>query len=63
MPVPFNGRVEVISSKSILLIYGLQYNDSNHQFSSAVNIVFQPVVGPTLSRFKLRPIVALTVSW
>ena len=45
-PVPFTGRVEVISSNSTLVIHNLQYNDSNYQFSSTVKVSIdgRPVV-------------------
>ena len=35
---PFTGRVEVIFSNSTLAIHNLQYNDSNYQFSSTVEV-------------------------
>ena len=38
VPVPFTGRVEVISSNSTLLIHNLQYNDSTYHFSSYVTM-------------------------
>ena len=38
VPVPFNGRVEVISANSTIVIHDLQYNDSIYQFSSNVKV-------------------------
>ena len=64
-PVPalFNGRVEVISSNSALVIHRLQYNDSNYQFSSTVNVILQPTGGgPSTSPFSLKPTISMTVN-
>ena len=38
VPVPFNGRVEVISANSTIVIRDLHYNDSAYQFSSVVAV-------------------------
>ena len=61
-PAPFNGRVEVISSNSTLVIHDLQYNDSIYQFSSnvKVDLVFS---GKTSTYdFHLKPIVSITAN-
>ena len=61
-PAPFDGRVEVISSNSTLLINDVQYNDSTYRFSSDVNVEIDIfAVAPVLHDFKLKPIVSLTV--
>ena len=61
-PAPFNGRVEVISSNSTLVIHNLQYNDSTYQFSS--NVTVDGIVGSTGSvyYFNLKPVVSITVN-
>ena len=61
-PASFNGRVEVISSNSTLVIHNLKFNDSTYQFLSAVG-VYLHVGGRTyLDVFTLRPIVRITVN-
>ena len=62
VPSPFNGRVEVISSNSTLVIHGLQYNDSTYQFSSYVNVDLDVGAGPRTNTFNLRPVVSITVN-
>ena len=63
IPVPFNGRVEVISSNSTLVIHGLLYNDSSYQFSSNVIITLTSGGGsPAGSTYNLKPIVSITVN-
>ena len=61
-PVPFNGRIEVISSNSTLVIRDLQYNDSAYQFSSAVTLDID--IGGTISnsKFHLKPVVSIAVN-
>ena len=54
VPTPFNGRVEVISSNSTLVIHNLQYNDSAYHFSSTVKVEVNMGAGPTLNVFKSR---------
>ena len=62
VPAPFNGRVEVISSNSTLVIHHLQYNDSSYHFSSHVKI--DSVYSGTTSTydFPLKPVVSMTVN-
>jgi len=57
VPAPFNGRVEVISSNSTLVIHGLQYNDSAYHFSSCVEL--HDIAGAFFKSimYSLRPIV------
>ena len=62
IPAPFNGRVEVISSNSTLVIHGLQYNDSSYQFSSNIKATSDTGGGPVLYIYNLKPIVAITVN-
>ena len=62
MPAPFNGRVEVISSNSTLVIHGLQYNDSSYQFSSNVKVNVNRGAGPVLNTFELKPNITITVN-
>ena len=61
IPAPFNGRVEVISSNSTLVIHDLQYNDSTYQFSSNVKVYMDTGGGPFLNSYSLRPIVSVIV--
>ena len=60
-PAPFHGRVEVISSNSTLVIHGLQYNDSNYQFSSSVRMRVEqfPILSGNTS---LKPVVRISVN-
>ena len=62
VPAPFNGRVEVISSNSTLVVHNLQYNDSTYQFSS--NIKVDSVYSSTTTTYdtSLRPAVSMTVN-
>ena len=62
IPAPFNGRVEVISSNSTLVIHGLQYNDSSYPFSSNVKVSSDIGAGPVPNTYDLKPIVAITVN-
>jgi len=61
IPVPFNGRVEMISSNSTLVIHNLQYNDSNYQFTSKIEV--DAIVGAVHKQntFKLKPAVCVSV--
>ena len=61
-PVPFNGRVEVISANSTIVIRDLLYNDSTYQFSSVVTVDLD--VGGTISntKFHLKPVVSIAVN-
>ena len=58
IPALFNGRVEVISSNSTLVIHNLQYNDSAYQFLSVVEMSLDG--GYTF--YNLKPVVTLTVN-
>ena len=62
VPVPFNGRVEVISANSTIVIHGLHYNDSEYQFSSVVTLDID--IGGTISnsKFHLKPVVSIAVN-
>ena len=62
VPFPFNGRVEMISSNSALVIHGLQYNDSTYQFSSYVNVDLDAGAGFSTNKYTLRPVVSITVN-
>ena len=62
VPSPFNGRVEMISSNSTLVIHGLQYNDSAYQFSSYVNLDLDVGAGAVTNKYTLRPVVSITVN-
>ena len=62
VPVPFNGRVEVILANSTIVIHDLQYNDSIYQFSS--NVTLDIDIGGTISdsKFHLKPVVSIAVN-
>ena len=62
VPAPFNGRVEVISSNSTLVIHNLQYNDSTYQFSSYLTMNVDVGVGAMTNKFELMPVVSITVN-
>ena len=62
VPAPFNGRVEVISSNSTLVIHNLQYNDSTYQFSSSVSVDSDVGGGAVTNIFVLKPVVSITVT-
>ena len=62
VPVPFNGRVEVISSNSTFVIHGLQYNDSTYQYSSFVSVDTDAGGGVVTANFVLKPVVSITVT-
>ena len=62
VPAPFNGRVEVISSNSTLVIHNLQYNDSKYQFSSNVNVDADGGGGAESNIFFLKPVISITVT-
>ena len=62
MPAPFNGRVEVISSNSTLVIHGLQYNDTSYQFSSNVKVSLTIDGKKTLRVKELKPLVSINVT-
>ena len=61
VPDPFNGRVEVISSNSTLVIHRLEYNDSNYRFRS--NIEVDTIIGAVHKQntFKMKPVVSVSV--
>ena len=64
VPLPYNGRVEVISSNSTLVIHELQYNDSPYQFSSRVEMLcyhFADLISKN-EIFELKPVVRITVT-
>ena len=58
IPAPFNGRVEVISSNSTLVIHNLQYNDSAYQFLSVVELSLDG----GYAFYNLKPVVTLKVN-
>ena len=62
VPAPFNGRAEVISSNSTLVIHNLQYNDSTYQFSSYVTVDVDVGAGFRTNKYTLRPAVSITVN-
>ena len=62
VPAPFNGRVEVISSNSTLVIHDLQYNDSTCTFSSSVSLDIDPGGGAVTTVYVLKPVVSITVT-
>ena len=62
IPAPFNGRFEVISSNSTLVIHGLQYNDSTYQFSSSVSVDIDIGAGVSPTINNLRPVVSIKVN-
>ena len=62
IPAPFNGRVEVMSSNSTLVIHRLQYNDSLYRFESTVNVNVL-IGGSTLfSVIFMKPVVSITIN-
>ena len=61
IPAPFNGRIEVISSNSTLVIHNLQFNDSAYQFSSNVTVDVDVGAGPKSNMFPISPKVVVTV--
>ena len=62
-PVPsaFNGRIDVISANSTLVIHNLQYNDSTYHFSSYVTVDADLGAGPKPKKYNLRPVVSINV--
>ena len=62
IPAPFNGRVEMISSNSTLVIHRLQYNDSLYQFSSNVNVSLDFGGGFIVNIVPLKPTVSITIN-
>ena len=62
MPVPFNGRVEVISANSTIMIRDLHYNDSTYQFSSVVTM--DADIGGVTSNYNyhLKPVVSIEIN-
>ena len=60
--VPFNGRVEVISANSTIVIRDLQYNDSAYQFLSVVTVDIDFGGAISNSKFHLRPVVSIAVN-
>ena len=61
IPAQFNGRVQVISANSTLVINNLQYNDSSYQFGSYVIVEVNSGVVNT-NKYYLKPFVDITVS-
>ena len=61
-PAPFNGRIEVISSNSTLVIRDLQYNDSARQLSSFVTVDADFGGARSNSKFHLKPVVSIAVN-
>ena len=61
VPDPFNGRVEVISSNSTLVIHNLKYTDELYEFSSTVTMDANMGAGPHTNIFHLLPNVTITV--
>ena len=61
VPVPFNGRVQVITSNSTLVLHRLQYNDSSYTFLSAVMLRTNISASP-MQFILLRPNVSVTVN-
>ena len=62
IPTQFEGRVEVISSNSTIVIHDLQYTDSAWQFSSGVIVGIDMGAGFVPHAYPLKPIVQLTVN-
>ena len=62
VPVPFNGRVEVISANSTIVIRDLLYNDSTYQFSSVVSVDLDAGGTISNSKFHLKPVVSIAVN-
>ena len=62
LPAPFNGRVEVISSNSTLVIHRLQYSDSLYQYSSNIDISVDFGAGFINNIMPLRPTVSISVN-
>ena len=62
VPVPFNGRVEVISANSTIVIRGLQYNDSAYQFSSVATVDLDIGSAISSSKVHLKPFVSIAVN-
>ena len=62
VPVPFNGRVEVISANSTIVIRDLHYNDSAYHFSSFATV--DTDFGSAISSIKvhLKPVVSIEVN-
>ena len=61
IPAPFNGRVNVTSANSTLVINNLQYNDSSYQFGSYIILESNFGSGPILNKIQLKPKVNITV--
>jgi len=63
-PIPgtLNGRVDVISSNSTLVVHNLQYNDSTYQYSSSVSVDIDAGGGAVTSNFVLKPVVSMIVN-
>ena len=61
IPAPFNGRVNVTSANSTLVINNLQYNDSSYQFGSYVIVEIDVGSGPKPNMITLKPNVNITV--
>ena len=62
IPAPFNGRVEVISSNSTLVIHRLQYNDSSYRFLSTVNVNIQRNGTTTANVIYMKPLVSIVIN-
>ena len=62
IPVPFNGRVQVISSNSTLVIHNLQYNDSAYQFLSTIEVELNSNITTQVTVYPLRPDITISVT-
>ena len=60
-PAPFNGRVEVISSNSTLVIHRLQYSDSSYRFLSTISLSVDPGGGARSYVTFLKPTINITI--
>ena len=60
-PPPFNGRVEVISSNSTLVIHHIQYDDSSFRFTSLIDVLWTVDFHEHDSKYNLKPNVTLEV--
>ena len=61
IPPPFNGRVEVISSNSTLVIHRLQYSDSSFQFISKITVEIDVGTGTVPFQIDLLPNINIKV--
>ena len=58
---PFNGRIDVISDNSTLVVHNLRFNDSGTNFSSYVDIETRFGSSPTRNTRYLEPVVTVEV--